>query len=242
MNKFQEIVYKILVELGYEDTQAMAIEEGINSVLFKNSQKEESQYYVVSTCNEEFFQNINMEELQIIIYDKIKNLLEKTPAVDKNTSWIIGVECNSNYEDIMSKVLQIEENPYYLKKMVCPYLQEELNEFIDEIEGNSKYIEYIQKEVLDVNRFTGFYEGKDIVYDFISRLFIKLPSIELPVIKDKGLNNLSDEIEKKVIENELQKMHTFLIDNIKDDTNLTDDGITTLYELYFGKDTENEKI
>ena len=240
MKKFKVIICKILKELGYRDAQKISIDDDMDLMVFKNNHGEETQYYVVSSCNKQYFQNMYWEELQNKIYMEIKKLLEKEPAVDKNTSWLISVECDGNYEDIMSKILQIEENPYYFKKMVCPYLQDEVNGFLRETVNCREYIGFIQKEILKVNRFVDFYNRQDIVYDFFSRLLIKIPNIELPVSREQKLRNLSDEIKMIIEDDGLQDIHEFLLDNIEEKTSMIDNDINTLYELYYGKDSENE--
>lgn len=240
MKKFEDIINKILKELEYEDAKLVLEREEISSWGYINENMENTQYYVVSVCKSQYLQSVDFEGLQEEVYKGMKGLFAEEPAVEKNTSWLIGVECESNYENLMGKILEIEENPYYFKKMVCPYLQTEVNACFSEIGTYTNYIGYMQQEITNVNRFVNFHEGKDNVYNFLSRIVIKIPSINLPIEKKKEIKILSDDIEKSIQEDDLQKIYRFLKENIDEKINMIDDNINDLHDLYYGKDTENE--
>jgi len=235
MNRFKIITSNILKELGYCKVQEISRNGNISLSMFMCESKDKFQCYVVSICNKEFFQTINFEELQKDIYQEIKNTIVQKPEFEKNISWLLGVECENDYEDLIGKILLVEENPYYFKKTVCPYLLKEVEEFLDEIKDNNSYIDYIQKEIVKVNRFTNFRNSKDDVYNFISRLLIKIPSIELQTVKGRKLCVLHDQINRNIQENELEDIYSFLKENTDKKINLIDDEIDTLYNLYNGK-------
>lgn len=242
MNDFDIIIKKILKELDYADPQIIELDQGISLNIYISKSKTVTQYYVVSTCDNDYFKNTDFAELQKLIYKKIKELLEQEPAVDKNTSWLIGIECKDTYEDIMNKILIVEENPYYFKKMLCPYLTKEVSNFSEEVKKCSNLIEYLRKEIRKVSRFTDFYYGKgnDIAYDFLLRLLIKLPAIELQIKKEDDLRNLSYDIEQIIQENALNEMYKFLKDNIELKINMIDDNINSLHDLYYRKEKKDE--
>ncbi len=240
MKKFEVIINNLLKEMGYGEPHSILSNEYISICVFKNEDIEKTQYYVVSECNNIYFQGIDFEELQEDIYKGIKELFVQEPEIEKNTSWLIGVDCEDGYEDLMEKILSIEENPYYFKKMVCPYTQKEVEGFMNEIEDDVDYIGYIQQEVAKVNRFADFHEDKDSVYSFLSRLLIKIPSIELPIIKEKEIGILSNDIDKAIQENDLEEIHRFLRDNIDEKINMLDDNVNALHDLYFKKGEDYE--
>lgn len=126
MNKFGTIISKLLVEMGYGESQSISCIEDISICVFKDEDIEKAQYYIVSECDNKCFRSINFEELQEVIYKSIREMFVHEPEIEKNTSWLIGVDCENGYEDLIEKILLIEENPYYFKKMVCPYSQEEV--------------------------------------------------------------------------------------------------------------------
>ena len=173
LTKFKNIADKILEELGYGNSKEIILDRKEASVWgYINQNTENSLYYIVSTCKEQDFYNIDFEELQAEIFKGIKGLFAQETGIEKNTTWLIGVECEKDYENLMEKILAIEENPYYFKKMVCPYLQIEINEFLKEIGSCQNYISYMQKQIVKVNRFVDFHEKNDMGYNFISKLLI----------------------------------------------------------------------
>lgn len=240
MSEFGTIISNLLKEMGYEEPKSIPSNDNISICVFKNGDIKKAQYYVVSECNNEYFQSINFENFQEEIYEDIKKLFEQEPEIEKNTSWLIGVNCKDGYEDLMGKILSIEENPYYFKKTVCPYSQKEVEGFMNEIGECVACMRYIQQESVKVNRFSDFHDGKDSVYSFLSRLLIKIPSIELPIDKEKKIRVLSNDIDKVIQENDLQKIHRFLKDNIDDKINMIDDDINALHDLYFKEGEDNE--
>lgn len=240
MNKFEIIVSKILSELGYGGAREIMSEENISLKLYKNENAAETQYYIISVCDEKYFKNVDFYDLQKEVYRGIKNLVDRDPAIDKNTSWLMGVESNDDSENIMSKILLVEENPYYFKKMICPYSSEEVSAFLKEINDCSTYIDYMQQEVGKVNRFEDFHDRKDKAYDFLSRLMIKLPVIVLQIKKEKELSILSDDLERDMREKGLEDIYNFLRENIDGKTSMIDDDINALHDLYYQEDMNNE--
>lgn len=240
MKKFEDIIDKLLKELGYGNAQMVLEKEEIFSWVYINKNIENAQYYIVSVCKSQYLQSVDFEGLQEEIYKGAKELLRGEPAVEKNTSWLIGVEYEDNYENLMGKILIIEENPYCFKKMVCPYSLAEVDSFWSEISTCKSYIGYMQQEILKVNRFVNFHEGEDNVYGFLSRLLIKIPSIYIPIEKEKELRVLSNDIEKTIKEESLTEIYRFLKENIDEKTSMIEDDINSLHDLYYGKDTDNE--
>ena len=242
LTKFKNIADKILEELGYGNSKEIILDRKEASVWgYINQNTENSLYYIVSTCKEQDFYNIDFEELQAEIFKGIKGLFAQETGIEKNTTWLIGVECEKDYENLMEKILAIEENPYYFKKMVCPYLQIEINEFLKEIGSCQNYILYMQKQIVKVNRFVDFHEKNDMGYNFISKLLIKIPSIKLPTEKEKKASTLSEDIEDEIKNEKLQKIYEFLLQgDINEKINMVDDKIDDLHELYYGKAADDE--
>lgn len=239
MNEFEKIICKLLNELGYEVVQKLSLNQDISAYLYKKENIEQTQYYVVSTSEFKVFDDVNFNELQKDVYDEIKELLTQAPAVDKNTSWLICINSQSTQYNF-SKILSMEENPYYFKKTICLYSREEVSELLSELEEQVNYLSYLQQEVTKVTRFTEFYEGNDKVYGFITKLYIKLPVIQVPIIKQQKLVDLSKEIEKDICNMELEDIHKFLKENIEEKTNMIEEDINALHDMYYQEGVDNE--
>lgn len=239
MNEFEKIICKLLNELGYEVVQKLSLNLDISAHLYKRENIEQTQYFVISTSEFKCFDEVDFNEVQKNVYDGIKELLKQTPAVDKNTSWLIGIESQSAEYDF-SKILSMEENPYYFKKTVCPYSKEEVMDLLSELKGQVNYLSYLQQEVTKVKRFTNFYEGEDKVYGFVARLFIKLPVIQVPIIKQQKFIDLSKEIEKDICDKELGDIYKFLKENLEDKINMIEEDINVLHDIYYQEGVDNE--
>ena len=85
MNKFGTIISKLLVEMGYGESQSISCTEDISICVFKDEDIEKAQYYIVSECDNKCFRSIDFEELQEVIYKSIRELFVHEPEIEKNT-------------------------------------------------------------------------------------------------------------------------------------------------------------
>lgn len=246
MNEFEKIICRILKELEYESVGEISIGQGISACLYKKEELNETQYYIVSTSKEEALIQKDFNDLQNEIYNNIKNLLEDPLEVDKNTSWLIGIEKEPGKEVEYSNLLKMEENPYYFKKTACPFSMAEVNGLLQELSDKNSYLDYMQQEITKVTRFTDFWEDKEEVYGFIARLFIKLPIIKVPIKKGDKLPNLSSDIGQELSILGLDKLYQLLKEEIIDEKKITDkkeitdEVVEHLYNKYSG-DKKNGK-
>lgn len=240
MQQLEPIICKILEELGYGEKQIIVLEDEISIVLYKNIGGEETQYYIISECDEEYLKKEDFKTLQRDIYKKITEIIEQEPEMEKNTSWLIGIKCQNDYTTILKEILAIEEDVYYFKKMVFPYSESELEEVLKELGDNGQYIKYIEKEVIRVDRFEAFCSGKDSSYGFFSRLLIKIPNIKLQINNDKKIDLLSSDIEQEIKIQGLDYTYNFLKNNMVDKIKEVDEEIEGLKKLYYGKEKINE--
>lgn len=240
MNEFERIISRILGELGYEDAHRISLTEEIELLMFINNNSELIQHYVVSNCDEKAFREIDFEKIQMDIYGILLEQNRREPSIEKNTSWLIGVRCDKSYEDMMETILNIEENPYYFKKMVLPYQAEETKGLIDEWNSDKEFIAFLQKQVLMTNRFEKFYEKKDNVYSFISKLFIKVPSIELLISREKQLEDLAATIQEEIEKEHLLEIYEVTKSEFAEKGILEEDDINALCEKFYGEEKVDE--
>lgn len=240
MNKFETIVCKLLSELGYEGVQKKILTNEIELLMFINNNTKLTQYYIITLCEKNVFKKTDFEQMQMNIYTILLEQNKKEPSIEKNTSWLIGIKCEDGYGDLMEKILNIEENPYYFKKMVLPYGDEEVVGLMNESNNCEQLILFLQQEILKVNRFEAFYEKKDKVYDFISKLFIKIPSIELLISKEKQLLNLSSVIQEEIKREELLDIYDVIKRDFTEKEILNDEDINKLCEVLYGGGSDDE--
>lgn len=144
---------------------------------------------------------------------------------EKNTTMIIFYNLASqDGKQINSKILDLEEDPYFFKKQVLAYTDFQVNEF-NVKKGDLSYIEFLNSYVNDIDKHKFFKkENKNLnenLYAFVSNLYIKLPFLSLPVIaQDKSdvvadfHDSLNDK-EKKIYDF-LMELETVNSDSYKD--------------------------
>ena len=232
MNTFTDIIHEVLMDLEYE----LLLKNVHNTKLYKSKRLLEEQYYLISDYTQNDFAQIEVQSIQQAIYTQLKDSQYNMPAMAKNTSWLIGIEGDSKYENIKNKILDTEENPYFFKKMVCPYNKDEIEKFMLSKNKPGNMISYIQDIVRNTSRFNEFYEGKDYVYGFAARLMIKLPIIEIKIGGEKEMGNLSKIIEKCAAETNISDMYQFLLNDIDEKISMIEtDDIAKLCDLYYEK-------
>lgn len=232
MNTFTDIIHEVLTDFEYKHL----LKNVNNASLYKSKRSLEEQYYLISDYKQNDFAKIEVQSVQQAIYTQLQISKYNTLAMAKNTSWLIGLEVDSKYENIKNKILDTEEDPYFFKKMVCPYNKDEIEEFISLKNKSENIISYIQDIVSNISRFNKFHEGKDCVYDFAARLMIKLPIIEIKIDREKKMNNLSKIIEKCVAGTNISDMYQFLLNDIDEKINMIEtNDIAKLRDLYYGK-------
>lgn len=118
---------------------------------------------------------------------------------DKNTTLIITslIPSDVSTEDLYREVSSLEEDVYFFKKQVLYYYESEVN-IIDSILANGeKCGVYCNKKISDIKKYELFIKGKDDEYNFIARLFEKIPFLSLSV-KKSNLLDLQEMITSKL--------------------------------------------
>ncbi|TBX72051.1 hypothetical protein E0M25_24505 [Bacillus mycoides] len=150
-------------------------------------------------------------------FEYMKNQDFYNSNMEKNFSLLVCLNCNKEIDLEMQKdIYEIEENPYDFKKYVLVYSDEQVQMLNKEllspeyrmlipVEGIKNVL---NKILLDNVRFYNFKNHmNDIVYDLITKIFIKLPFLSTEIGKEKQMGNLQEKIKNKLDEelNELTR-------------------------------------
>ncbi|MDU4546846.1 MAG: ABC-three component system middle component 1 [Clostridium botulinum] len=214
MNK---IISKIFKENGYSTKEAFQdiSEQGFigSCITGKND------YYFVIEVESNDLINNRVEGIIEKIIDKYWNyniLKEYEVNIDykKNTSLIILLELNDKKDELKlsNNIYDIEESPFYFKRYVLTYTNEE-----KEILNKAQVSDY-KKIISDGKIFkkykkeSGYEDGMEYVcetnssetllYGIVAKCYIKIPFMEYKYENEKEIPLLEDLIENKFNENE----------------------------------------
>lgn len=138
----------------------------------------------------------------------------------KNTSLIISVKVDSVFDEykLSNKIYDIEESPYFFKRYIILYTEQQ-KELIQNIKS-SQYISILS----DKEKFRAYkknkkgednvndrFENDVLIYDIISKLYIKIPFLVYNFDEDERLPILADRINKALDSNQ-KKIRDNLID------------------------------
>lgn len=151
------------------------------------------------------------------------NLLKKYNVESdykKNTSLIISVKVNSVFDEykLSNKIYDIEESPYFFKRYIILYTEQQ-KELIQNIKS-SKYISILsdkekfrayKKNKKGEDNINDRFEDDVLIYDIISKLYIKIPFLVYNFDEDERLPILADRINKALDSNQ-KKIRDNLID------------------------------
>jgi hypothetical protein len=198
----KEVIKNIFEEMGFQiDVELLNREDAFYAERISNNKFD---FFVVLFIKvEELSGELDNQFsyfLNLIIQEK-QNYL----GLDKNLTLLILLECDTleNIEHINSIIFDIEEDPYDFNKYVLPYRTDEVNELKKNVVNSGKStVQYIQQKVFDVQLFSEFKRRVNSLavreYDLITKLFIKLPFLNLNIRTQDSLD-LS-----KLIKDELQ--------------------------------------
>lgn len=170
-------------------------DDELNIVRRDNDEKFE--YFVIVLLND---LNDVLETKQLSYLKHLKESIHDK-EVDKNSTLLICLKSESLPLEtgIYKKILAIEEDPYYFRKLVLPYtqLQLELLKTIydyDSIIKSPDAFEVFRNECKEKNLTNS-------IYEIVSQLYIKLPFFKLPIVSE-AKNILLDEYVHSLDENE----------------------------------------
>ena len=163
-------------------------------------------FFVVLTIKKE---DINLEKFNDWSALLINKITTDNPiaGIDKNLSMIMLLEDESDSKTLNKLINKIEEDPYYFKKYVLTYTKQQ-KEKLSKLTLNKSIIREIEEIVSDKEKFSEFKkisgdmsELKNNLYSLISKTFIKLPFLRVPIEKEE-LTNLSEKIRSQITDND----------------------------------------
>lgn len=172
--------------------------------ILKRNDNEKFEYFLlVQSTN---LTNI-LKEKQLEYLKILKNVI-KDKEVDKNSTLFICFESEKlplNLE-IYKEILKIEEDPYFFRKLVLPYTQEQID-FLD----NPDEFRNIIKDTNKFEEFKVACKNRNLTnsqYEIVSQLYIKLPFFKLPTVSN--IKNIVLDEYKSSLDDEKKKTLTFL--------------------------------
>lgn len=189
-------------------------------------------YYLVIQINDlKTFHAQSEKALFKDLFNYVKSLEIYKSYVEKNLSLLILWKPTSlDLEKLENKdrplrqfISDIEENPYFFKKQVLCYTEQELKLLQDRLKGSDTTI--IKKLQIELNDKSGFEELKTdkfnpTAYSLLSRVFIKLPFLEME-IKKSQLEPLSEKINQAI--DGLTTFRDIIINSPSDDEQMISD-------------------
>lgn len=203
---FKQIIEKIFLELEYERIN----DNNEISIYFNNRLKH---YYIVTDKMELLNIDFEFENYQSEIFESTVDWVQDKGFL-KNSSWVIGTSLHDISD--LNKILPIEENEYYFRKYVLWYSEDEINKFYQEFSESTNILNTLNTMLFDYSRYVNWYKKKDDeVYDFVSRLFIKIPTINLNDLKKKKEIDILKNIKDCLANENNQNILTILEDNME---------------------------
>ncbi|MDU2242416.1 MAG: ABC-three component system middle component 1 [Paenibacillus sp.] len=199
---------------------------------------ERGSYYLAIFMDENSLNDTTVDLLNSY-FDEIKQLEEGYhPEMDKNLSLILCLRRENLISDLdlNRMIFQIEENPYFFKKYVLVYEDSQVELFNKKLKDYSDptTMGYIYSVLNNENLFQEHKKdpSMDSEYSFVSKLFIKLPFLNLRKM-DRNLPSLKQEINNGLSPS-LLTLRDGLIDLLKEensDENLWKESILNYIEV-----------
>ena len=181
------------------------------------------EYYIVMNLKkpkEEELDSLLSEDFNKI-YTEVGNSIYFNNYVSKNTTAIIFIELEdlnsaSNNSSLNKKILNIEESKYNFKKNIITYTEKQAKEFQELLKIEHDITASINKVIYDKDKFVEFKKDPNIdsIYNFISKLQIKIPFLALKS-EEKEIESLKENIDKKLKDLNYDKLINMII-NIDD--------------------------
>lgn len=181
------------------------------------------EYFIVMNLKkpkEEELESLLSEDFNKI-YTEVVNSVYFNNYVSKNTTAIIFIELEdlnsaSNNSSLNKKILNIEESKYNFKKNIITYTEKQAKEFQELLNIEHDIRVSINKVIYDKEKFVEFKKDPnlDSIYNFISKLQIKIPFLALKS-EEKKIESLKENIDKQLKDLNYDKLINMII-NIDD--------------------------
>lgn len=223
----KEIIRNLFSENNY--SRLSIKDTGKFDLEFWEYDKNEAYYVILYLKVNQLPSNFLTNEIPQLFNNLKKNLANYLISMDKNMTLIICLEeVMGGNEKIDQFILDIEEDPYFFKKNVIRYNDNDLTIF--NTQSKTNITKFINETVNDIKRFEEFKEYGDSYYEFCANLLIKFPFL---VFRNKreDLNNLSENIEEEIKTKNLNALFKSIQSEYYDEKNM-EEVITKIKELY----------
>jgi hypothetical protein len=190
--------------------------------LAARTDKNKFDFFTIVFINESTIEKeLLKEKIEEYLIKNIK-IRQGIVGLEKNLSMLILLEVESleQSQKINSFIYDIEEDPFDFKKYVLVYTQEQVSKLKSLIGTmNGQVVSYINQFLNDSMKFSQFkrQEKSDdtLVYDLITKLFIKLPFLNIPNYQ-QDITKLYKEIVDSIEVQDKELWESLL--NLADDT------------------------
>lgn len=166
----------LLKEAATIDDSGFVFIENIDGFSFYKKIKENNKRFLI------VYETNSLQEVDYYnntIKDIIPIGIKSEPAFERNSDLIILLKLNNlgDFNTHEQKIFAIEEDPYYFKKYVLYYSEEEKNIL------ENKSINDLREVILNRDLFNAYKKNPNYpsLYSFSARFFIKVPFLHVPV-------------------------------------------------------------
>lgn len=198
MSNMETLVNRIAVEQNF--TVHVETEFKISDDSYLNlyiATKDSFEYFIFIDLPYTQLQFVN-KKIQITLFTQLKKKMleqetlpfEVTHFFEKNTSLILttNVPDEESKLTLLKSVSAIEEDSYYYKKQVLYYSNHDLEIIINKRLLDINSSEYCNTIISNIEKYELFVSFGDEEYDFIARLYEKLPFLTLSVTEREQLD------------------------------------------------------
>jgi len=200
----KNLIKKILEEKSFIIDENTLKEE--NSLLARRTENNKFDFLTVMfVSKDEIRSELIKEKIEVYLL-KILETQQNYFGIEKNLSLLLIMEVDSLEfsKEIASLIYDIEEDPYYFKKYVLTYTRQQVS-LLESYKGTSEgevipFLINILNNSTVFSKFKNNEESEDvIIYDLISKLFIKIPFLNIEN-NQQTITNLYEEIIKGIEE------------------------------------------
>jgi len=207
----------ILHELGYE-SDSLSLNIGIIDHPFKVFIKGKGAYVVVSidASTKQVFNDF-ISSYQASLFEAVLSSNKFKTELKKNSYLLVLVESLISSEYPRKQFINIEEDPFFFKKYVLRYKDDDLKSLIEKTSA-SNVVAALGQLAIDHNVFNKFSEesGNRTGYEnLLYQIYIKVPALALPTAS-KDIGDLSKEILNSLAANSLKEENTKLHDLLEE--------------------------
>jgi len=191
-------VRRILMELGFSIDESCLGDE--SSFQADRTEDKSFDFLTVSALDEYQFTLENVKGKMEDFYNSLIESRNGIVGIDKNLSLLILLKVNSNDLPlgVKSLIFDVEEDPYTFKKYVLTFTSEQESLLLSMFEKSGMDVtKFLYKILNDAEYFSAFKFNQTtenaLIYDLISKLFIKLPYLNIKN-QNREINLVSKEI------------------------------------------------